>query len=162
MFTLSVELDKSSESKVRLRLESIPRNMRKVLRGGINASVIYVASLIKREYLSGSPVHVRIGNLRRSIFSRMEDDLTGVVGVGKEAPYGPAVNYGSKPHVIAAVRAKSLRFVIGGAVLFRKSVMHPGTQPTMFMQNALKASVPKVREIIEGRIARFVKGSGGE
>jgi hypothetical protein len=162
MFELSVTIDKASENKVRLRLASITKEMRPVLRQGVNASAIYVASSIKRDYLSGDPVHVRTGNLRRAVFSRMADDLTGVVGVGREAPYGPAVNYGSRPHVITAVRAKALRLVIGGQVMFCRSVMHPGTQPTMFVEKALKAAVPKIREIMEARLAKFVKRHSGE
>ncbi|MET9818342.1 hypothetical protein [Streptomyces sp. NPDC006355] len=53
----------------------------------------------------------------------------------------PAVFYvldGTPPHIIRARRAKYLRFEVGGQVLFRKMVRHPGTDPNDFMGRALR------------------------
>lgn len=44
---------------------------------------------------------------------------------------------GSPPHIIRARRAKSLRFMVGGQVIFRKQVRHPGTTGTKFLERAL-------------------------
>ena len=51
------------------------------------------------------------------------------------APYGQWVNDGTRPHVIRARNAKFLRFTVGGVVMFRRSVMHPGTKPRKFVQS---------------------------
>lgn len=66
------------------------------------------------------------GNLARSMtpFSS-----SSVAGVGTNIPYAPAMNDGSKPHVIQARNKKALAF----AGRFAKKVNHPGTKPRPFM-----------------------------
>lgn len=44
---------------------------------------------------------------------------------------------GTNPHIIRARRKKSLRFTVGGKVVFRKSVRHPGTTGTHFLTKSL-------------------------
>lgn len=44
---------------------------------------------------------------------------------------------GSPPHIIRARRAKMLRFVSNGQVVFRKQVRHPGTTGTQFLTKNL-------------------------
>ncbi len=47
---------------------------------------------------------------------------------------------GSEPHVIRPRRAKALRFVIGGRVVFAARVNHPGSPGTRFLTRALPAA----------------------
>lgn len=55
---------------------------------------------------------------------------------------------GSRSHIIRARNAKFLRFVMNGEVMFRKWVMHPGTQPySMVRQSAVKARADLARKI---------------
>jgi hypothetical protein len=44
---------------------------------------------------------------------------------------------GSRPHVITPRRRKALRFTVGGQVVFRTRVMHPGTTGTRFLTDSL-------------------------
>lgn len=44
---------------------------------------------------------------------------------------------GTRPHVIRPRRAKALRFVSGGQVIFASKVNHPGTKPNRFLTTAL-------------------------
>lgn len=44
---------------------------------------------------------------------------------------------GSRPHVIRARRRKALRFTVNGTVVFRRSVMHPGTRGSGFLTRSL-------------------------
>lgn len=55
---------------------------------------------------------------------------------------------GTKPHVIEAKNAKALRFEIGGQVLFRKRVNHPGTKPTHFWTNGVESGVREVDQLL--------------
>ncbi|WP_083664410.1 phage virion morphogenesis protein [Herminiimonas arsenitoxidans] len=66
------------------------------------------------------------GHLARSITPFSSNN---VGGVGTNVPYAPAMNNGSKPHVIKAKNKKALYF--GGR--FAKKVNHPGTAPRPFM-----------------------------
>jgi hypothetical protein len=56
----------------------------------------------------------------------------------------PATLYvlgGTRPHVIRPVRARALRFTVGGRTVYAKAVMHPGTQPNRFLQESLRAAL---------------------
>jgi hypothetical protein len=47
------------------------------------------------------------------------------------------MDQGSRPHVIRARRRKALRFVVNGKVMFRRSVLHPGTRGSGFLTRSL-------------------------
>jgi hypothetical protein len=56
----------------------------------------------------------------------------------------PATLYvigGTRPHVIRPVRARALRFDVGGRTVYAKVVMHPGTQPNNFLRDGLRAAL---------------------
>lgn len=105
-----------------------------------------------------SSQHLR-GELRQA-------DASGAWGyLLNDAPYAAYVEYGTKPHIIlplnyhwgsggqqrptsrvtgkrvsgvsaGAGRGSSLRFEMGGRIVFARSVRHPGTRPFAFMQPA--------------------------
>lgn len=58
-------------------------------------------------------------------------------GRAKQFPHTLIEHDGSPPHIIRARRKKALRFEVGGQVLFRKQVRHPGTRGTKYLQRAL-------------------------
>lgn len=159
---ISIEVTPESQNALRIKLDRGKTGIVKGLRAGIYAATIHLSTVIKRDYLSGQVVNRRTGNLSRAIFAKMESDTVGVVGVGKEAPYGRFINDGSAPHVITAVNAKALRFVVNGNTLFRKSVNHPGIKARHFMQDALKESVTRISQIINERVNRGAKGESIE
>jgi hypothetical protein len=56
----------------------------------------------------------------------------------------PATIYvvsGTRPHVIRPVRARALRFTVGGRVVFATVVHHPGTRANNFLAEALRAAL---------------------
>lgn len=66
--------------------------------------------------------------------------------------YGQFVRGGTRPHKIRAVRAKALRFEIGGMIVFAKEVNHPGTKPNPYHVRALRR--------VQGQIQAIVKRAG--
>lgn len=66
-------------------------------------------------------------------------DFQGVINV--RHPAALYVTGGTRPHVIRPVRAKALRFTVGGHVVYAKVVMHPGTRPNDFLRKALRAAL---------------------
>ena len=52
------------------------------------------------------------------------------------APYAGYVDAGTRAHTIAARRAKTLAFTVGGKRVFRRTVHHPGTTPRPFVAPA--------------------------
>lgn len=47
------------------------------------------------------------------------------------------VTQGTRPHQIRPVRARALRFTVGGRIVFAKHVNHPGNRAADFMNKAL-------------------------
>lgn len=72
------------------------------------------------------------GGTRRSIHGTVFG-LTGTVTAGGAAQF---IENGTKPHIIAARNAQTLRFVVNGSVIFRRTVHHPGTSGRPFMHQA--------------------------
>lgn len=69
------------------------------------------------------------------------DVIAGKAGA-RRADGGPRtvpviLDQGSRPHVIRARRRKALRFVVNGRVVFRRTVMHPGTRGSGFLTKSL-------------------------
>src|SRR6188474_1816071 len=49
--------------------------------------------------------------------------------ITNDHPAAPTLDGGSRPHIIRARTGKALKFTMGGKVMFRRSVRHPGTRP---------------------------------
>lgn len=85
---------------------------------------------VAQSITSGRYYTNRTGALSRSVeVQRISPLQRRVIAKAKHASY---VDQGTRPHVIQARRAKALRFVMGGVVVFRRSVHHPGTRPRDF------------------------------
>ncbi len=86
-------------------------------------------------------VRVRSGTLLSTIRKNPGVAATGqyvdILAGGRKANYVLIEELGSPPHRISARNRKSLRFVWHGQVVFRQSVMHPGTTGTHFMTRSL-------------------------
>lgn len=72
--------------------------------------------------------------LRKAITKGTRDALSGFIRAGTR--YAQFVESGTKPHEIRPKSAGALRFVVNGAVMFRKVVHHPGTAERPFMARA--------------------------
>jgi hypothetical protein len=83
-------------------------------------------------------VGVRTGRLRRSISWYHLKNATGqYVGLKASAPHALMHHEGTRPHLIVPNQGKALRFQQRGVVVFRNSVMHPGTKPNPYLRAQL-------------------------
>lgn len=73
---------------------------------------------------------------RDSIEPSVTDSAKGATGEITAGENAARLNDGTKPHRIEAVRAKFLRFSLGGQTMFRKGVNHPGTKADHFLDRA--------------------------
>lgn len=64
---------------------------------------------------------------------------------------------GTKAHFIEARRARALRFVAGGQLLFRKSVQHPGTKPSLFVDRGARVAEQRLGKGIAEALAEAGK-----
>lgn len=108
--------------------------------------------------LAGVVLKRQTGNLARAqvpTFVDTNEEISAAVGFNKAvAPYGVAHEFGV-PHewVITAVRAKALRFKIGGQTIFRKSVTHPPLPERSFLRSALAWIEPQVQPKVDAALA---------
>ena len=106
-------------------------------------------SIVVDDKLAGGVLHRRTGRLASAQTLEVNDLATGAsatVGFNKgTVPYGVYQEFGvPHPWVIEATRAKALRFTIGGQVMFRKRVVHPGLPERSFLRSALEQLRPEV------------------
>lgn len=99
----------------------------------------------------------RTGTLQRSIHStparRQGNQVVGAVGVEK-LTYAYWVHEGTPAHIIQATRGKALRFVVNGAVIFRRSVQHPGTRGIPYLIIGFQHVKPQALGIIAKHMRR--------
>lgn len=179
---IHVKVDRASETAVLIAVDNASKGVARATTSGIHAGTIHLTSIIKRDLLSGQMLNRRSGNLSRAIIGRMESPTLGVVGVAKEAPYAEALHDGSRPHMIEAKPGKMLAFVPSGVahairgsgfvsarsvrkalaqnVIFRKRVFHPGNPPFPFMEIGLAMATPRIRQLVEERIAEALARAG--
>ncbi len=67
------------------------------------------------------------------------------------------LEFGTAPHPIVAKNAKVLRFKVGGAVIFRRRVMHPGTKATRFLWRESSAAFRQAAPRLRAGMARVAK-----
>jgi hypothetical protein len=97
----------------------------------------------------------RTGRLTQSIRAEQvegtlaEGFVVGLSAGGLRVEYAGHIEFGTRPHVIRARKAKALRFTVGGQDVFRRQVRHPGTRAYRFMQNAVDAKTKQVEQLIE-------------
>jgi hypothetical protein len=86
---------------------------------------------------------VDTGRLRSS--GRMDIKVTsfGPTGVVTfPVRYAQWVHDGTRPHIIRARRKKVLKFRVGGQVIYRPLVHHPGTRARPFLERAMVEVAP--------------------
>jgi hypothetical protein len=102
----------------------------------------------------------RTGELQRKTSAKVLIRRNGkILQLRNTAKHAHAIDLGAKPHVIKARRGKSLRFMVGGKVVFRRSVKHPGNRPYRFLYRATNAAgrvlQQGLREGMEREARRF-------
>jgi hypothetical protein len=115
------------------------------------------ASLVVLHAAIAERTPVNRGILRGSIFTAMQGNPdTGLRGiVSTPIDYAIPVERGTRPHVIQG-HGQMLRFVIGGRVIYRRFVMHPGTRGAHMFRDGLKAASPTVRALFASAVQRTV------
>lgn len=98
----------------------------------------------------------KTSNLASSI-KAISDRKTFSAGVFTPVEYAPDVEFGTRPHIIKAVNAKSLAFKVNNEMVFRQSVMHPGTQAQPFLYPAYFAGIGRLMRNLEN-VMKNVKG----
>lgn len=157
---LKIEL--KGDSEIMARLDHAPATIRRELTKEVTALVLLLEGHIKRDKLSGQVLHVRSGDLRRSVHAVLPVAQTSAGVVGRVAQsgdvkYGGIHEFGGRTpaHIIEASKAKALHFMMGGKEIFAKRVNHPGSQ--MPERSYMRSSLADLRDDIVDRLQAAVK-----
>jgi phage gpG-like protein len=127
-----------------------------VLKLFLEASALIERSAKKK--VSGPVLNARTGRLRRSIHTRAQGSgFDTVVTVGPSVHYAAIHEFGGKtpPHTIFPKRKPQLSFMVGGQLIHRKRVNHPGSR--ILARPYMRPSLEENREEIERLVGRAFK-----
>ena len=119
---------------------------------------MYLATELLRGYiaknkLSGQKLKVRTGHLRSSIKKEVRGSRDEVVGrVGSNLKYAPIQERGGplKAITIVPVKAKALRFYIGGKLIIVKAVHMPAfaIKPKYYIKSSMREMSGRLRRVL--------------
>lgn len=129
-----------------IRVELYPGEPKLWVREGPEVRADLERRMSKVQRVARARVRVRTGTLLSTI--RKNGGVTArgvyvdVIAGGKGVRYVGVEEFGSAPHRITVRNRgrrtrRSLRFTVGGQVVFRRSVQHPGTTGTFFLTRSL-------------------------
>ena len=98
---------------------------------------------------------VKTGALRQSLFSNQFSASS--MEIGATAPHSVYVHQGTRAHEILPVRARALRFEIGGQVIFARRVWHPGTKANPFVKRTVDKLVTFIHSEFIDRMRLFME-----
>lgn len=148
------------------RFSSMPRRVHDELFKSVTKLSLQLENYIKTNKLSGQVLNKISGRLQSSIHSRVSDTGTKITGSAFSAapmPYAAIHEYGGTipAHEIFAKNAQALRFMIGGKIVFAKSVQIPDVKmpERSFMRSAL---ADKRVAIIQELTAAVTRGTAAK
>lgn len=157
MTEFSTQLDDGGLQK---RLGKLSTKIRgQVIQSWLEESARLLIRRIKGK-MAGRVLQRRSGRLSRSVkASRVKiSGGKGSITVGSNVKYAPFHEFGTGIHggkgayEIVPIRAKALRFVIGGETVFAKRVLHPGVIARPIWRPALKESKREIKGILASKI----------
>jgi phage gpG-like protein len=144
-------------------LKEVPPRVLGLVRQAVEAEAINLVRDIKESKLTGQVLKTRTGTLRRSInyaLSLADQGLTATVGTN--LVYAGIHEYGGtiRAHVIQARNKKALAFQMGGQMIIRRQVNHPGSKMPehSFLRASLRENEARIKANIEAAVAQGVKG----
>lgn len=153
------------------RIAAVPQRLKTEVDRLTDALGLRLQASVQRDYLTGQVLRVRTNRLRGSITRGAQDSrsrfestpVTAFAYVGTNVSYGRTWEYDGIPaHDVVPIRAKALRFEIGGQVLFRKRVHIPAQGPRPFLAPALQAMAPMIissyRALLVNVVRETLKG----
>lgn len=155
-----VRFDIEITNRVEQRLTTSVDSLRAAVIRKAHALALELEAYVKTRKLSGQVLHVRTGDLRRSIQSKVTVDgprVEGSVFSDGSVPYADIHEFGGRtgPHDIIPVKAQALHFMMHGKEVFAKIVHHPGSK--MPERSYLRSSLEEMAPRIESEMAAVLE-----
>jgi hypothetical protein len=134
------------------RIGELPERLVGAMRDGARRAGDEIEDAQKRT------INRRTGRTAGTIGQSYQDTPNGAeVSVGTSDRIAGYLQHGTRPHRIEARNAKALRFEMGGGIVFAKSVMHPGTAPTEWLERAGQLSLNPVERAFEDEVGEVLR-----
>ncbi len=161
---LKVEIKRLKE--LLAAFETAPKATKDAMRKALKQSLIAVQRRARREHSFRSRTTALEDSINYEIVSQWPpvgrvwlDNSAGVVSSDKfrltaDTSYGVFVHEGTRPHGIAPVKKKALRWQSGDGRFnfFAKHVWHPGTKPDPFIYKAAENETANINDIFDRHI----------
>ena len=153
-----ITIELVGDDRIAARLDAMPGRMHDGLARAVTRLGLELQRQVQAEKLSGQVLKVRTGSLRSSINTALADAPARIeASVGTNIRYARPHEYGvAHPWTIAA-KGRALRFVIGGRVIFRRSVRHPPLPERSFLRSALADMAPRIDEGLREAVAQSLR-----
>lgn len=130
------------------------------LSAGSQRATQQTAEASREHIASGAYWTVRTGKVGKSFVVSQDPEALGAV-LRSGSKVARFLDAGTKPHTITAKRRDALRFVAsGGAVVFRRTVKHPGTKPKQYIAAEAQRAEPALLAAVERAADAAVASSG--
>lgn len=153
------KIELKGDQELIARIDAAPENFRREMTKEVTAILLLLEGHIKNNKLSGQVLHVRSGDLRRSVHAVLPVTQTargvmGRVAQSGDVKYGAIHEFGgvTSPHDIVATKAKALAFMMGGKQVFFKKVHHPGSK--IPERSYMRSGLADLRDVIVDRLQR--------
>ncbi|MDG3442467.1 hypothetical protein [Nitrospirillum amazonense] len=123
-----IEISSEGLPQVIVRVQQFPDAVRLSIQRRVYGEAVRLQNVLKNDALNGGIVKARTKRLRNSV--HIDTEVAGdrvITYVGTDVEYAKYLEEGTAAHEIRAKHAKALAFMVGGDLIFRKKVQHPGT-----------------------------------
>lgn len=151
--------------KIETRTTGDPAFLPKLQRASLQAMQRSVLRVLRRamQNLTGRFLRVQTGRLRSSLTAKAfisGDEVVGIVGTN--VFYGRIQEEGVlHPWPIVPRRKKTLRFTIGGKVVFARRVTHPPLRSRPWLSTAAEESRQEIEQEFRTAVGRALGQTGG-
>lgn len=151
----------SGAAEVILRLQEMGTAARRAVGAVVAEEAAALQADIRARIGTGEFFKDPNDRVRQALWSSVEDDgtaVTGAVGakpivLGNGFNLAAGLEYGTAAHDIVVRKAKALAFVLGGTLMFRQRVHHPGTRAYHFVTGPFAERRERIRERIAAAVA---------
>jgi phage gpG-like protein len=134
--------------EVTVKLGQLGLGARERLLAAVSAEAARLQAVIVDEKLTGGVLNSRTGHLREDVHTEIQDGSSGIMAViGNRVVYARIHEYGG---TIVPVTANALRFMIGGKMIFAKSVTMPERS---YLRSTLAENQDEIRRVLTAAVA---------
>ncbi len=118
-------------------------SLRRTLQRRAQQAAVIGGATLKTDVRRAAPYKTGETQQKTDVRNFRSTDAGAAFTIISDTPQARWTNDGTRPHTIRPRRAKALRFVVGGRVVFARVVHHPGNKGTRWFERTVAARAPQ-------------------